>query len=137
MATLTVAKPRVFETGDVNGLPMIAAEIIYEGAAAGIVSASGHVRPLVAGDDFAGFAEADTDNSAGAAAAINCRVRKYGDIELPISGVAITDIGAAVYASDDDTFTLTSTSNSFIGYIRRFAGSGKVIVYFDTLKGGS
>jgi hypothetical protein len=37
----------------------------------------------------------------------------------------------AVYASDDNTFTLTSTSNSLIGYVSRWVETGVAIVEFD------
>ncbi len=70
---------------------------------------------LQAGDYFYGFAEQNADNVAGAAGDVKVRVRTQGAFELPIAGLAITDIGAAVYASDDDTFTLTATSNTYIG----------------------
>jgi hypothetical protein len=36
-----------------------------------------------------------------------------------------------VYASDDDTFTLTSTSNSKIGFVRRHISSTTCLVEFD------
>ncbi len=131
MTTLAANQPRAYELGNRNEIPMIASDIIYEGAAVGIVSASGHARPLVAADAFAGFAEAQADNSAGAAAAIRVRVVTEGLIELPVASVAITSIGAAVYASDDNTFTLVSTSNTKIGKVRRFISSGIALVAFE------
>lgn len=131
MTTLAANQPRAYEQGDRNEIPMIASDIIYEGAAVGIVTASGHARPLVAADAFAGFAEAKADNSSGAAAAKNVRVVSSGLIELPIAGLAITNIGAAVYASDDNTFTLVSTSNTKIGKVRRFISSGVGLVAFE------
>lgn len=131
MTTLAANTPRAYEGGNRNEIPMIASDIIYEGAAVGIVTASGHARPLVAADAFAGFAEAKADNSAGAAAAINVRVVTNGLIELPIGSLAITNIGAAVYASDDNTFTLTSTSNTKIGKVHRFVSSGVGVVAFQ------
>lgn len=130
MTTLAADKVRTYELGDYNDLPMVAADIIYEGAAVGIVAGSGHARPLVAGDAFAGFADFKADNSAGAAAAINVRVRRQGSVVLPIGSLAATNIGAAVYASDDDTFTLTATSNTKIGTVVRFVSSGVGVVAF-------
>jgi hypothetical protein len=131
MTTLAVDSARNVGLGTLNDMPIIAADIIYEGAAVGIVKASGHVRPLVAGDKFVGFAESKCDNSAGAAAALYCRVRKTGRIQLSVSGAVITDVGQPVYASDDDTFVFTPTSNSFIGFVTRFISSGVVMVDFD------
>lgn len=131
MTTLAANTPRAYEGGNRNDLPVIAAEIIYEGAAVGVVAGSGHVRPLAAGDQFAGFAVEQTDNSAGAAAALNARLIEKGKIQLAVGSLAITDIGAPVYASDDNTFTLTATSNSLIGFVRRVVSTGVGVVDFD------
>lgn len=131
MTTLAANKPRAFELGTLNSLPVIASDIIYEGAAVGLVTASGHTRPLVGGDRFVGFAEAKADNSAGAAAAINVELVKSGETQLSVTGAVITDVGQPVYATDDDTFTFVPTSASFIGFVKRFVSSGVVVVDFD------
>jgi len=131
MTTLAVNKPRPYELGNRNQFPVIAADIIYEGAAVGIVDATGHARPLNAADRFGGFAECQADNSAGAAAAINVDVIKSGEIELAVTDAVITDVGQPVYASDDDTFTLNPVSGAFIGFVKRFVSSAVVVVEFD------
>lgn len=133
MTTLAANSPRSFEIGTRNELPVIASDIVYEGAAVGVVSASGHARPLAANDRFAGFAEAKADNSAGAAAAINVRTIESGKIQLSVSGAVITDVGQPVYASDDDTFTFSPVSTVFVGFVHRFVSSGVVVVAFDAL----
>ena len=132
--TLAANKPRAYEGGDRNEIPVIAADILYEGAAIWVVPASGHARPLAAGDRFAGFAEAKADNAAGAAAAINVRVVESGKIELSVSGAVINDIGQPVYATDDDTFVFSPVSSVFVGFVHRFVSAGKVIVAFNALK---
>lgn len=133
MATLAADKVRPFEltgTPDLNDLPVVATDIIYEGAAVG--DSSGLARPLVALDAFLGFAERQCDNSAGAASAKNVRVRSRGFVQLPVTGAASADdVGATVYASDDDTFTLTSTGNSSIGKVHRWVSGTTCIVYFE------
>lgn len=136
MTTLAANKPRSYELGNRNDLLMIASDIIYEGAAVGIVSGSGHARPLAAGDKFVGFAESTVDNSAGAAAAKSVRVITEGLIQLAVGSVAITDIGKPVYASDDDTFTLTASTNSYIGRVHRYVSSGVAVVAFDANPAG-
>lgn len=136
MTTLSANKPRAYEQGNRNDLLVIASDIIYEGAAVGIVSGSGHARPLNGGDKFAGFAEATCDNSAGAAAAKRVTVITNGLIQLPVTSVAITDIGKAVYASDDDTFVLTRSTNSYVGRVARFISSGVALVAFDANPSG-
>lgn len=136
MATLAANNPRAWIGGDNNHLPVVASDIIYGGAAVGL--ASGLARPLTAGDPFAGFAIEKADNSAGGASAINVEVRAKGVTVLEVTGVtAVTDIGAAVYASDDDTFTLTASTNSYIGRVVHYVGDGtKVHVAFDATRGG-
>lgn len=133
MATLAANKPRTFETGSRNALPVIADDIIYEGAAAGLNKALGQIRPLVAGDVFAGFAEQKADNAGGAAAAIRGELIESGKIRLPITGLVATDQHLPVYASDDDTFSLSPVGGSFVGFVHRFEEAGYGIVKFDAL----
>lgn len=132
MATLTVNTLRDYQLGDKEEYPVIADDIIYQGAAVG-ENGSGYSRPLQAGDPFQGFAEAIADNAGGAAGAIGVNVIKRGNIVLDISGIGITaNDRPAVYASDDNTFTLTAGSNSLIGYVSRWISTGKAVVEFDT-----
>lgn len=131
MTTLAANSVRKRETGDLNHIPVIASDIIYEGAAVGIVTASGHARPLQAGDQFAGFAVAKADNSSGSAADINVEVTRRGSIQLSVSGAVITDVGQPVYATDDDTFVFLPTGAVFIGFVKRFVSAGVVIVEYD------
>lgn len=131
MTTLAKNAPRDFVLGDTQDLPVIASDIIYEGAAVG-ENASGYFRPLVAGDAFAGFAQSQADNSAGAAGAINVRVKSRGRVVLSVTGVtAVTDEGSTVYAADDDSFTLTVGSNTPIGKVVRYISGTSVEVYFE------
>lgn len=131
MTTLAANLPRAFEGGSRNEIPVIAADIIYEGAAVGVVKATGHARPLTSVDRFAGFAEAKSDNSAGAAAAINVRTVEEGKIELTITGVTITDVGQPVYATDDNAFAMSPVGGVFVGFVHRWVSSGVAVVNFD------
>lgn len=131
MTTLASDKCRVLELGKVNELPVIATDIIYEGAAVGVVKGTGYTRPLVAGDAFAGFAERKADNAAGSAGDVNVRALVAGLVQLSVSGAVITDVGQPVYATDDDTFVFLPTGATFVGFVRRFVSSGVVIVAFD------
>ncbi len=117
MATLTAPAARTHSIDGFQDYQVIATDIIYEGAATGD-NGSGYSRPLVAGDPFLGFAFETVDNSAGVAGAKRVKTRTEGMVELAVVGATgVADIGELVYASDDDTFTLTSTSNSRIGRI--------------------
>jgi hypothetical protein len=138
MATLAADKPRVFETQEdtyLNELPMVASDIIYDGAAVGELNDTGTYQPLGTGstvDRFAGFAVAQCDNSAGAAAAKNVKLRERGRVILAVTGVtAKTDVGKTVWATDDDTFTLTYAAGAIsIGKIVRWISSTSCVVDF-------
>lgn len=133
MTTLAADKARNFELGDLQELPMIGSDIIYEGAAVGD-NGSGLARPLVAADPFLGFAERTADNSAGAASALRVRVRTRGQVQLAVTGAAsAADVSETVYASDDDTFTLTAGSNTAIGKVSRWVSGTTCIVAFEAL----
>jgi len=135
MTTLAADKLRTWHfSGDpvTSEYPVIATDIIYRGAAVG-ENGSGYARPLVAADPFLGFAEAKADNAAGAAGDKTVFVRQKGFVTLTIAALAITaNDRPAVYASDDDTFTLTLTSNTLIGYVDRWISTGLAVVEFDS-----
>jgi len=128
-----------FETPGYDDKPVKEATKIYKGAAVGD-DGNGYMRGLVAGDPFRGFADAQADNSSGAAGDINVRLITKGLVKLTISGVAITDVGRKVYASADGTFTLTQGSNTKIGYVARYVTTDTAMVQFeedhDTYTGG-
>lgn len=134
MATLAVNTPRDYDLGDINTLPVIASDIIYEGSAVGD-NGSGYARPLVAGDPFRGFCIEKADNASGSAGDINVQVRSRGKVKLAISSLAITDVGKDVYASDDATFTLTASTNTRIGYVHRWISTGYGIIAFGENEG--
>jgi hypothetical protein len=133
MTTLATDKPREY-SNEVDplpeALPVIASDIIYEGAAVG-ANTSGHMRPLVSGDFFRGFAERQADNSAGSATDINVKHTRRGIVQLTVTGAsAATDAGLPVYATDDDTFTLTPTG-SRIGTVAKWITSTTCLVLFE------
>lgn len=140
MTTLSVDAPITKVEGDLGSIPIVANDIVYEGAMVG-ENGSGYGRPLVAGDKFMGHAIKRVDNSAtgltGAAGAA-------GDLDIPVwSGRYklvvdlagyITDVGQPVYASDDATLTFIGASasgaNSFVGVVSRYISATKMEVEF-------
>lgn len=136
MTTLAADKPRTYVVRGyeaTDDLPVIASDIIYEGAAVGD-NGSGLARPLAAADPFLGFADRQCDNSAGAASAKNVKVRTRGCVVLTVVGASsAADVSETVYASDDDTFTLTSASNTAIGKVSRWISSTTCEVAFEAL----
>ena len=132
MVTLANDAARDYVLGEHNDFPVIASDIIYEGAAVGD-NGSGIARPLVAGDMFLGFAREKVNNSTGAESDKNVRVNAKGRVVLAVASAVVTDVGRGVYASDDDTFVLTSQGNSYIGKLTRFISAGNAEVEFDAL----
>ncbi len=136
MTTLAADVSRDYEVNEdpiFNDLPVIVTDIIYEGAAVGD-DASGAARPHVQGDPFWGFADKNADNSDGAVGDINVRVRQQGTVKLVVTGVSgVGDVGEAVYASDDNAFTLVTTSNTQIGKVARWISSTTCMVRFQSL----
>jgi len=103
---------------------------IYKGAFVGVNASTGYARPLTAGDDFLGVAYKQADNTVAGHTAGGIKVRLHQSIDIvhTLSGVANTDIGSVVYASDDGTLTLTSSGNSRIGRIVAIEGANLVRV---------
>lgn len=136
MTTLAADKFRTWGwVSDVsrNKIPVIASDIIYKGAAVGCsASASGHARPFADGDKFMGFAIARADNSSGSAADIDVEVHQEGVVQLTVVDTdSWDDYGKAVYATDDDTFSITdSGSDTQIGVIRGWVSSTTCWVHF-------
>ena len=111
-------------------LPVIASDIVYEGAAVGD-NASGYGRPLVDGDPFRGFAARRADNGSGSAGDIDIRTRRQGVVKIAVTGAsAVTDVAKPVYATDDNAFTLTP-SGSRIGFVTRWITSTTCHVFFQ------
>ena len=132
----TLAANKVRRDGPVHldviaNYKMVASDIIYEGAAVGD-NGSGYARPLVAADPFLGFAVKKKDNSSGAAGDERVETKIQGFVELAVTGVTgVGDIGDDVYATDDDTFTKTSSGASSIGTIVDYISSTTVLVFFQ------
>lgn len=130
MTTLAADQPRDFYQGDFHDFPVIATDIIYQGAAVGD-NGSGYARPLVAGDAFLGFADYQADNSTGVAGNAFVRCRTFGRIKLAVATLVAGDVGKSVYASDDNTFTLVTTNNTKIGHVIAVLAAGQAIVEFN------
>lgn len=106
MTTLAADAPRSYELGNYEDYPVVASDIIYQGAAVG-ENDSGYAQPLVATKPFLGFADHRVDNSAGAAGAKTVRVRTRGVVRLTVAGAtAITaNDRPAVYAVPERSAT--------------------------------
>ena len=122
-------KTAVYELGNINEYLIAAGTIIYEGSAIGD-NGDGYSRPLQKGDVFRGFAERHEDNLLGSDGEKRIRVKKYGAIVLDIDNLSLADTGKAVYAIDDNTFTLAKEGNSYIGTVSRYIENNTGLVEF-------
>lgn len=103
---------------------------IFKGAFIGLAP-TGYARPLVAGDPFVGIAYEAIDNSSGANGDLSVRVYTVGDFGLALAGAAVAGIGRPVFASADDTLTLTANGNSYVGIVQDVIASGEIILRID------
>ncbi len=119
---------------ELRSIPVKGGATVYRGALVGL--SSGFARGLVAGDAFAGIAYEEADNSGGGDGALAVRVFTLGNFEHALGSASRANNGAAVYASDDGTLTLTSSGNSAVGRQVDVASTGKIVVRLRPWLGG-
>ncbi len=109
---------------------------IYKGAFVVIEEASGYAKPFVAGatagtvNFFVGLAYEEADNSAGVNGDVSVRVLTQGDYGLSITGGTIADLGKKVYASADDTLSLSAAAgnNVFVGRVQDWISGTEFVI---------
>lgn len=111
---------------ELRALPVKSGAHVYKGALVGLTG--GYARGLVAGDAFAGIAYEEADNSGGGDGAASVRVYTGGDFEHALASAARANNGAVVYASDDETLTLTSDGNSAVGNQVEVPSNNRIIL---------
>lgn len=105
---------------------------VYKGALVGLGS-DGYAHGLVAGDTFVGIAYEEMDNTSGSYGRRSVRVHTLGDFGHALAGATIADVGRPVFASMDDTLTLSSDGNSYVGIVVNLIMGGEVMVRLDAL----
>lgn len=118
---------RVYEVGDLNEATVAAGVTIYEGAFVFALKSDGTAvvaTPAISTHAFYGVA------IAGATAGNKVRFKHRGFIQMPVTGASAASVGAIVYASDDNTLTLTASTNVPVGYVHRHVTSTTCIVEF-------
>lgn len=115
---LSADTPRNYSwVGLENSLPVQASTTIYAGGALSMDS-NGETGPMAASETFVGFALKKCDNASGSAGDVDARVLVEGEVVLTVTGVGDNDdIGDVVYATDDNTFTLTASGAVAIGRV--------------------
>lgn len=132
MAALTESVEVIEKSGLKVAEPM-AVDVIYRGAMLK-TNAAGFVAPCAseAGAKFSGIAYEEKDNSTGSAGDESAQVMKEGRFLLTGSGLAQTDVGVPVYASDDQTITKTYAANlQRVGIIDEFVSATQVYVRIE------
>ncbi|MCE2914198.1 MAG: hypothetical protein LW768_01425 [Rubrivivax sp.] len=114
-----------------NSLQLASGTTVFQGAAVGIDASTGRARPVVAGDLFAGFAEAGATSTRDVTGATPTSVAllTHGQAQLPVATVNAINVGDSVFASDDDTFALTGST--LVGEIVRVPAAGQAVVAFS------
>lgn len=114
-------------------MPASTSSTIYKGTMVSVRVADGYAyagRNGTATDKFVGVAT-ETKSGDGTAGSARVKVQKTGSFIFVASGMAQTDVGKAVYISDDQTVTLTSTDAQLCGYIEEYLSATSVRVRID------
>jgi len=134
MTALSANVDRQEKEGKLLAYPVVASDIIYAGALCKH-NAAGYLAPCAAeaGASFAGVAIEQVDNSSGSAGALSCRVNKTGAYLMSGTGFSQAAVGSPVFASDDNTVSLTQAVNEqFVGIIEEYVSSTQVRVRIDS-----
>lgn len=131
MANLTANQVNVYDVypSALNAVPMTASAEIWKGSA--VSHLNGYAHALVGGEVFMGFAEQHVKDATAANGGSYIPVIRTGIIQAAITGAAVGDINKAVYMSDGNTFTYSSSSATLIGRVIRYVSSGVVMVAFS------
>lgn len=130
MAAATAARNGRQKAADLKNHKMPATQQIWKHTLLSARVADGYTYPARSGtatDSFQGVAS-ESKLSGAVAGADEILVHKEGEFEFAGAGFAQTDVGAAVYASDDSTVTKTSANNQLVGYITEFISATRVRV---------
>ncbi len=132
MAALSTDRKTTYRQGLEIEYKVASGAKIYAGSIV-CLNTSGYATPGAdtANFKFVGIAGEQADNSAGANGDMTVRVRRKGVFRLASSALAITDIGAAVNVSDDQTVAKTTSNSVACGTIAEFISATEVGVDID------
>ncbi len=118
--------------GIVIDYTVAASTTIYQGAFV-TIDAGGDIIPCATGTatDCLGIAQETVDNSSGADGDLTCPVLVGAVIEHALTAT-VANIDDPVYASDDETLTLTAGTDSFVGQIIQLSAANTVLVQMGT-----
>lgn len=92
--------------------PVAAGEVVWRGSLIALNSAGNVVRVQTSGAlIFLGVANKQIDNRTGSAVSADRVVGQKGTWQLVVPAATVSNINATVYASDDQTLTLTNSGS--------------------------
>lgn len=111
---------------------------VNKGALVFVRAADGYAYPArstnTITDNFVGVAFETVNNSTGTAGAQSVKVEKEGDYVFVLAAATNTNVSQPVYASDDQTLTLTSgTTVKLVGYVVEIIDSTDVRIRIDNV----
>ena len=112
----------------VGGL-VAASTTLYQGCMSFL--ASGFLTGTAGGNAFAGVNKNYVDYSAGSAGDKSAENFTEGVFYLSGSGFSQASVGVKAYATDNNTVSVTSSSNSLVGTIVEYVSSTKVGIKID------
>lgn len=132
MTALTADRETTFDLNEIRSYPVAATTQIYLGAIV-LINAAGDAIPGAdtASSSFVGIASENVDNSTGAAGDLRVKVRIHGVHQLVAAGLAATNVGDKVFATDDQTVALTSTNFVYVGRLIQFLSATVAMVNIE------
>lgn len=127
MANLTASRDDLRKDDVLEAYQVKTATTIYKGALVA-VDATGYAVPAVGTAVRVVGVAYETIVNAGASGALSVRVWRTGTFQFNASGMAVTNIGAKVYVTDDNTVQLSPTSTIQVGVITEFLSATLVRV---------
>jgi hypothetical protein len=118
--------------GAAFGYPVAPGEKIFKGTVMCVNAAGQSVRPQTAGAlAFIGISESGYDNTGSSAPGPKI-TGQFDDFKFPVPGASYTNIGAPVYATDDNTLTLAAPGSGFeksVGHIAGIEGGATFVEF--------
>ncbi len=112
-----------------RGMGVTAAAVVIQGAYLS-KPADGYVNPAIVSEAFAGIAK-ESKTGGAADGDVVVQVDREGLVKDDVVGAtAVGDEGALVYAIDDDTLTLTASTNVPMGRVEQWLGGTSCWVHF-------
>lgn len=121
------------EDGNLGGGPVNADTNLLVGTAAFVDAVTGGMTDIInaGANKLAGIVRDMADNTGGSLGDINVTLWERSSFILPLASAAQADVGKKLYASDNYTFTLSSTSTTLVGTITRVIDDANVLVAID------